>query len=198
MLTGLLADALLLLALLYACSYNNSGGVHNYSSTVISAMTDCISKYGDKACATMFELLEYKYEKVWFHADQLLRGMHSVWVAGWLEYFGDNLLVVFTEELQEDPRGTMARILDHLGLGPLEDPLWKDMQAGMVPETGLQPATPLPPAVDQALGQFFALYNAGLGELLFGTRTCPWSRQLWKTGNWQAGRGAPASPVTQT
>ncbi len=51
-------------------------------------------------CAQLFEALGVQQEKVYFHCDQLMRGMYSVWLERWLRVFPrDRLLVVIAEDM---------------------------------------------------------------------------------------------------
>jgi hypothetical protein len=149
-----------------------------------------MAAHGAHLCATRFEHVAYKYEKLWYHADQVFRGTHSVWVEGWMRYFGDDFMAVFLDELMENKRATMQRVVTHLGLGALTDEVWGKMQAAEAKEPTLKPTGDLPTEAKKMLDGFYAPFNVQLGKLLFGKAVDPWATRAWSHSDMLAGRGS--------
>jgi hypothetical protein len=112
-----------------------------------------------------------------------------VWVEGWLRYFGDNFMAVFLDELLDNKRATMQRVVTHLGLGPLTDEVWEKMQKAEAKEPTLQPTGDLPTPAKAMLDGFYAPFNDQLGKLLFGKPVNPWATKAWLQDQQGPGRG---------
>jgi hypothetical protein len=93
------------------------------------------------------------------------RGRYIEHLAPWMDLFGDQLLVITSEDLYRDPASTYRVVLDHIGL-PAHQPaafeVFNDRRS-----------TPIDPAIRAELQDHFAPYNAKLEQVL--GRTLPWS-----------------------
>ena len=172
------------------CRYNDSEGQAQFLEDTLTPLEDCGKKHGWERCAVMFEWIDYTLEQVFFHADQLLRGLHWVWLSGWLSYFGEDLLVVFSEDYFENPRKVGERVAAHLGLEtPLSDEIWEKMkgQEQHAPSVGWKKG--LTDVTEKRLKAFYGQHNKKLGELLFGEAVDPWEVKAWDVKRWKMGGG---------
>ena len=93
-------------------------GFHKYVVEQTSAFNKCVSKEGDlRRCAYLFELLGQEYSDVFFHCDQLIRGLYEPFIRDWHNAFGrGSLLVIRTEELLDEPLAARTKLLKFLNL----------------------------------------------------------------------------------
>ncbi|PNW78886.1 hypothetical protein CHLRE_09g393321v5 [Chlamydomonas reinhardtii] len=71
------------------------------------------------SCLLHFETWGLQEERVFFHADQILRGVYSVYLDSWFKYFDRRqFLVIKSEDYFADPLATYRRALSFLGLDP--------------------------------------------------------------------------------
>ena len=102
----------------YPLKYGASAnGLHAYIREQTEAFLTCERTHGVRRCAYMYELLDRKYADVFFHADQIIRGMYEPFVRDWHAAFGaEALLVLRVEELLDAPAVTRTRVLNFLKL----------------------------------------------------------------------------------
>ena len=132
-----------------------------------------------RRCALLFESLSHEEERVFFHADQVLRGLYDVFLEDWLALWPPGrVLVVLSEDWFERPRATLARVTAFLGLpGDVarDDALWRAMAAAerhRAPVGSL--IAPLPEAQRLADG-LYAPHVRALGRLLGLGDVSPWA-----------------------
>ena len=53
----------------------SAAGLHEYIAEQTKAYDECSATHGSRRCAYLFELLEQKYGDVFFHCDQIIRGV---------------------------------------------------------------------------------------------------------------------------
>lgn len=113
----------------YAKRYGQgAAGLHAYVMEQRAGWQACVRSYGAKRCAIHFEQLGAAQDGVFFHADQLIRGMYAPFVADFLGAFPESqLLVVRTEDFIDKRQPLLNRIWRHLGVEPL------DFENGSVP-----------------------------------------------------------------
>lgn len=93
------------------------------------------------------------------------RGRYIEHLAAWMELFGDQLLVIASEDLYRDPSSTYRAVLDHIGLPahrPAAFKVFNDRRSAAID-----------PAIRAELQDHFAPYNAKLEQAL--GRTLPWA-----------------------
>ena len=67
-----------------------------------------------KGCARRFETYHPKFEAVFFHADQLIKNMYSVWLERWLQVFSkEQFLFLRSEDVFGLPNPISANALDY-------------------------------------------------------------------------------------
>jgi hypothetical protein len=70
----------------YAGKYGpGAAGVRAYLAEQAQAFGACARAHGARACAMRFEALSDSLQAVYYHCDQLLKGMHAPFVAEWLD-----------------------------------------------------------------------------------------------------------------
>lgn len=103
------------------------------------------------------------YDKAFNHYTYLSRGHYARQLRPWLERFGrERLLVLTTEGLRRDPRGTVRRVLRFLGLEPEalpEGPF-------QVHNRGTNKVGPMPAATRALLTEHYRPHRRELRELL--------------------------------
>ena len=93
------------------------GGLRSYIAEQGAAFNDCAATHGSRRCAHLVELLGEKYAAIFFHADQLIRGLYEPFIVDWHAAFGaESFLAVKVEALLDQPRETRAKVLEFLGL----------------------------------------------------------------------------------
>ena len=116
-----------------------------------------------------------RYADVFFHADQVIRGVYEPFVAEWQRAFPASLHVLRAEDLYDAPVPTRAALFGFLGLQPPEPA----GSAGAVPRSyaqmhaaSLEGATaearapPMAPRTRDLLAAFYRPHNARLATLL--------------------------------
>ena len=74
----------------------------------------CEQEHGSKGCARRFETYHPKFEAVFFHADQLIKNMYSVWLERWLQVFSkEQFLFLRSEDVFGLPNPISANALDY-------------------------------------------------------------------------------------
>eukprot|EP00965_Chrysotila_dentata_P249618 6208986-Pleurochrysis_carterae.AAC.2 len=68
----------------YQSHYGRSPqGLHAYIREQTEAFDRCSSAYSTRRCAFLFELLEPQFSDVFFHCDQIIRGLYEPFVRDW-------------------------------------------------------------------------------------------------------------------
>eukprot|EP00798_Chlamydomonas_sp_ICE-L_P014847 gene14847-20901_t len=90
-----------------------------YVQDQIGAVKRCVSKGNtERDCALYFETFGSDEEKVFFHADQILRGMYSIYAEVWLRHFPrNNIMFIQSEEYFADEGAVLKKVFESLGLG---------------------------------------------------------------------------------
>jgi len=107
------------------------------------------------------------FSQAWWDFTYLARGRYAEQLERWLAvYPREQLLVLASEQLRQDPAAAYARVLEHLGADPHELPEY--------PPIFEREYAPMAPTTRDRLAQYYAPYNERLYALLgqdFG-----WSR----------------------
>lgn len=93
------------------------------------------------------------------HSSYLARGIYVDQVKRWLSYFPkEQIMILSSKDLRNDPNGTMARVFEFLGLPVFQD--WKQHPDFY----NVYP--PMDPNTRKELSDYFRPYNQQLEELL--------------------------------
>ena len=84
-------------------------GLHAYVAEQTKAFDECGATHGSRRCAFLFELLEAKYGDIFFHCDQIIRGVYEPFMRDWHAALGDGLLVLRVEDLLDSPAQSASR-----------------------------------------------------------------------------------------
>ena len=164
----------------------NETGFATYAREMTGHFQRCLDQgHGEFKCVTAFESLGPSYEAVFYHADQVLKGLHAVFLEGYLSAFTAEEVLVLRFEDYISPgtgdglamRTTLARVFKHLALEVPDAATWAAMlSAPVVLNGGTQQAArpPMNPDTRQMLREFYKPYNARLAALLDGD-----TRWLW-------------------
>ncbi|EFJ46167.1 hypothetical protein VOLCADRAFT_93309 [Volvox carteri f. nagariensis] len=95
-------------------------GFETYAREQLTGLKACMGRNGSESeigCLLHFETWGLREERLYFHADQLLRGVYSVWLEIWLKFFDrKDLLVLRSEDYFADPVEVFNRVAEWLGL----------------------------------------------------------------------------------
>eukprot|EP00798_Chlamydomonas_sp_ICE-L_P031207 gene31207-6356_t len=172
----------------------NSTGFLKYVKEQVAAFQECSKEHGDVKCAIMFEALGSKHEKVYFHCDQILRSMHSVWMEGWLRFFPrSSILVIKSDEYFKSSANELRVLQDiarHAGLTEHTQEHLSKITAENKPQAYAKDHVMLPgakkllpekmdhvmlPEAMKLLTDFFRPFNKRLAELLDDPYYATWS-----------------------
>ena len=68
-----------------------------------SAFDGCERRHGVRRCAFLFEYLGEAESDVFFHCDQIIRGLYEPFVRDWVGAFGNRSLAIRAEDLLVTP-----------------------------------------------------------------------------------------------
>ena len=104
----------------YPNHYGKSAdGLHKYVVEQTAAFDRCVAAHGARRCAFLFELIASEYSDVFFHCDQIIRGLYEPFVRDWHAALGaGSLLVLRVEALLDEPAASRAKVVRFLGLAP--------------------------------------------------------------------------------
>ena len=143
------------------------------------AFDECAATHGSRRCAFLFEYLEPKYGDVFFHCDQIIRGVYEPFVRDWHAALGAGLLVLRVEDLLDSPAQSRRRLLDFLGLPAVDGAALPAPEApyAVLHARSLRAAKAEPMlAATRALAErFYAPHNEALAKLL-GDPGLAWPR----------------------
>lgn len=140
-------------------------------------MRDAAFLAQEEQCALYFESLRMADEKVFYHCDQILRGMYSTYLEIWFRYFPrDAFLILKSEEYFSDPRGTIRRVLGFLGLpDPKDEGEWEKMEAAGPVVSNVAGQAAMPAATRAELLEFYRPYNEALARMLGDPSILKWN-----------------------
>ncbi|GAX80445.1 hypothetical protein CEUSTIGMA_g7884.t1 [Chlamydomonas eustigma] len=161
----------------------NPTGFLAYVKEQVAGFQGCVTRRSkgddasnDDACALLFETFGVEEEKVFFHCDQLLRGMHAVYLERWLQYFPrSSMLVVNAEDMFRNVTVTLMDIFTFLGLKTPNVQEWDTIRfAGPVNKYASDRA--MLPEARKILNDFYKPYNTRLSKLLNDQRYDLWNQ----------------------
>lgn len=144
-------------------------GLHKYVVEQTAAFDGCAATHGARRCAYLFELLDKQHSDVFFHCDQLIRGLYEPFVADWHAAFGAaGLLVLPVEDLLDRPDESRAKLLSFAGLAGSARALppargYAAMHAGSLNASHAQPMLD---KTRELLEAFYRSHNQRLALLL--------------------------------
>jgi len=158
----------------YPLKYGSSpAGLHKYFTEQSAAFLKCEKAHDARRCAHLFELMSSEYADVFFHCDQLIRGLYEPFVRDWHAAFGrESLLVLKAEDLLDRPAQARATLLTFLNLpgaddaskyGALPDKSYAQLHAQ---DLAASKAQPMLPATRAAIDGFYRPHNTRLEALL--------------------------------
>lgn len=130
-------------------------GFDQFATEMTNHFKVCESEHSANGCARRFETYHPKFEAVFFHADQLIKNMYSVWIERWFQVFDkEQFLFLRSEDVFGLPNPISAtpsdyenneksrklgmsealqKVARHLNLGEMSDALMEQMVE--MPET---------------------------------------------------------------
>ena len=157
----------------------NETGFAAYAREMTGHFQRCLDQgHGEFKCVTAFESLGPTYEAVFYHADQILKSMYTVFLEGYLSAFPakDVLVLRFEDYVAHSGSGnglsmrtTLERVFKHLALDEPDAATWAAMlSAPVILNGGAQQAArpPMDPDTRQMLRRFYKPYNTRLAGLL--------------------------------
>ncbi|KAG1665569.1 hypothetical protein FOA52_000716 [Chlamydomonas sp. UWO 241] len=107
---------------LVAAYGNTTNSFISYARDQMKAWTACVAAHGEHACMWHFETLSMEQEKVFYHCDQVLRGLYDEWLKVWFRFFPrENFLFINSHNYFRDPNATRKEVLEFLGLRTPDD-----------------------------------------------------------------------------
>jgi hypothetical protein len=96
----------------YALRYGDGvDGFQAWFEDQSTAFRKCAAEFTARDCALYFESLGPDYEDVFYHADQLIKGMYSVFMDDWMEAFPrEAILVLRAEDYYADNKATLQTV----------------------------------------------------------------------------------------
>ncbi|PNW70584.1 hypothetical protein CHLRE_17g725950v5 [Chlamydomonas reinhardtii] len=156
----------------------NSTGFTEYVREQVGAFQNCTRKYGSRLCALMFEGLSAEQEKVYFHADQIFRGMYGLFLEIWYRFIPpQHWLVIKSEDFFTQPKPTLAKVVQFLGLSPANNTLLDKMVAAGNVNTYTTDKGPIEPEARRLLADLYRPYNSLLAKITGEPRFEEWNNQ---------------------
>ena len=104
-----------------------------YLQLALPPLQHCIAAHGLYACAVRFEALDMRYEGVFYHADQLLKGLYVAYLPAWIAAFGkERILIGRSEDYFQRPRPVLEAAFPFLGLRDPSEAEWDAILAAPV------------------------------------------------------------------
>jgi len=147
-------------------------GFTAFATEMTGHVRRCLESHTEVQCVTSFEAMGPSYENVYYHADQVLKGMYSTFMAGWLAAFPRETFLVLLQEDYVAPGGTkraLEAVVQHLALAEPDEAAWGAMlqekrTLNASPEQGARGE--MSAITRDALRAFYAPYNNALARML--------------------------------
>ena len=148
-------------------------GEGKWAQESVTAFTRCSSNFSAAACALSFESLTRENEETFYHCDQLIKGMYSVFFRRWQKEHR-RLLPLRAEEYYAQPKAVLARAMRFIGVGPpTDDAGWAPVLSPKTEVAGSRPKGGTPPMAEATRELLRSFYTPGLRELLWLLRDEP-------------------------
>lgn len=160
-------------------------GFTTFAMEMMGHFNKCTQTHSVRECALAFESLAQEFEDVFFHADQLIKSMHSVFMPDWLAAFPpEDVLVLRLEDYVSAThrRTVLERVFRHLHLQEPTAEKWEEILDMPAQRAGGKPGPPEGKGEMQAgtraeLEAFYAPYNKELARLLGDGGFETWAKQ---------------------
>ncbi|KAG2501332.1 hypothetical protein HYH03_001123 [Edaphochlamys debaryana] len=155
----------------------SSAGFTAYVKEQVGAFRDCARDYGEERCALVFEALGSREEKIYFHADQLMRGMYGLFLEIWQRFIPpSHWLIIDADEYFNNEAATLERVVDFLGLTKANETVMKDMTSLPKAPTYASGQEPIQPEAKKILKDLYKPYNTKLAQVTGDPRYEKWNR----------------------
>lgn len=155
----------------------NETGFSRYVREMVGHVRRCLETNTESECVTAFEALSPENEGVFYHCDQVLKSLYAPFMAGWLQSFGDSLLVLRLEDWKDNKdEGALRQVLTqtwaHLQLPPpdLDAGQWERALSETVKRAGDENLRArrgvMEPETRRFLRDFYRPYNRRLADML--------------------------------
>ena len=143
----------------------SAAGEAAWAAESVGAFQRCAGNFSRDACALGFESLARENEEVFYHCDQLAKGMYAVFTPRWRAEHR-RILFLRSEDYFARPRATLARAMGHVGLAaPANEAGWARLLEPPVTLHGTRPKGGAPPMDAAAAALLRAFYRPSLREL---------------------------------
>ena len=142
-------------------------GERIWAEQSVAAFRVCEGNFSTTDCALRFESLARENEEVFYHCDQLIKGMYSVFLPAWRREHR-RMLFLRSESYKADVKGTLRRVMAFVGLeapAAAGDDAWKAYLGGRVTIHGTRPKGGTPQMAAPTLALLKTFYRPGLREL---------------------------------
>ncbi|KAL1503007.1 hypothetical protein AB1Y20_011076 [Prymnesium parvum] len=149
-------------------------GFLGYFGNQSAAFGVCERQFGVRRCVLRFEALGPAQADVYYHADQLLKGIYSVFLSEWQRYLRRTLLVMRTEDYLNNPLRALRRVTRHLELPQLTAEGMRAAERERSRDEALVLHDGMPsPEEMRGVRKFYEPFNVELARLL-GDRAFLW------------------------
>ena len=145
----------------------NAEAERKWAEQSVSAFRRCEANFSTSDCALRFESLAREHEEVFYHCDQLIKGMYSIFTPAWRKEHR-RILFVRSESYFADVQGTLKRAMAFVGLTPPADTDaagWAKHLNGRNTIHGTRPKEGTPPMAAPTKALLTSFYRPGLREL---------------------------------
>lgn len=163
----------------YRGRYGSSAlGFATYHAEQQAHLDACVGAHGLEACALRFEGLERRFERVFYHCDQLFKSIYAPYVRVWARAYAPRwrelLLVLRTEDYAASPRASLERVFSFVGLRAPDEGWWASALAAPRQRNGAardwSRIPPMPAETRAAVDGFYRPHNADLARFLADPR----------------------------
>ncbi|KXZ51708.1 hypothetical protein GPECTOR_11g157 [Gonium pectorale] len=155
----------------------NNTGFTAYVKEQVGAFQTCAAQFGASHCAFLFEALSAREEAIYFHADQLMRGMYGLFLEVWFRFIPPaNWMIVHSDDFFSNPKETLSKVVDFLGLSKVNETVLETMaKAGNV-NSYAKDYPPIEPEAKRLLQELYRPYNTLLAQLTGDPRYEQWNQ----------------------
>ena len=140
-------------------------GFGYYFGNQSAAFASCAAAHGTRRCALRFEAHGPEQAAVYYHCDQLIKGMYHVFMPKWTNEFRD-LLPLRAEQYWAQPKRVLGAALAFIGVAEPDADGWRRMLEVKRQLHGPRPPGGLPPIPEAVASELFAFYRDGMRDLV--------------------------------
>eukprot|EP00798_Chlamydomonas_sp_ICE-L_P014904 gene14904-20953_t len=157
----------------------NPQGFLKYVTEQIGAVKNCYAPHRnntERDCALYFEALGVVEEVIFFHADQVMRGMYSIYAEVWLRHFPrNNIMFIRSEEYFADEVAVLKKAYKFVGLSAPADRTIELITKKGKPQSFTNGREILPEA-RALVSEFYKPWNERLAKLLDDDKYLEWNK----------------------